>query len=69
MNNLFLFWQLTQDTFSLDGSCEMGEDVGSFAAAPVVNKMADRYVDEMAETSLTLQKSEKLNQFIAEFCR
>lgn len=60
------FWQLTQDTVSLNMACGMGEDIGSFAAAPAANKMDDRYVDEIVETSFTLRNSEKLNQRIYE---
>ena len=41
-------------------------DVGSFGAGAATNKMADKYVDEMIETSCTLRKSEKLNQRIYE---
>ena len=58
------FWKLTEDTFSINSACEMGEEVGSFGAGATSNKIADRYVDEMVETSFTLKKSEKLNQRI-----
>ena len=59
-------WQVIQDTFSINGACEMGEDLGSFAAGGAANKIADGYMDEMIETSFTLRKSEKLNQRIYE---
>ena len=44
----------------------MGEDLGSFGAWAAANKIADRYMDEMIETSVTLIKSEKLNERIYE---
>lgn len=59
-------WQVTQDTFSINGACEIGEDLGSFGAGAAANKIADGYMDEMVETSFTLRKSEKLNQRIYE---
>ena len=59
-------WQVTKDTFSINGSCEIGKNLGSFGAGAAANKMADRYMNEMAETSFTLTKSEKLNQRIYE---
>ena len=60
------FWQLSQDTFSINGACEMGGDVGSFGAGATANKIADRYMNEMFETEATLRKSEALNQRIFE---
>ncbi len=56
-------WQVSQDTFSINGA---GEDLGSFGAGAAANKIADEYMDEMIETSFTLKKSEKLNQRIYE---
>jgi hypothetical protein len=60
------FWQVIQDTFSINMSCEIGGDLGSFGTGAAANKIADRYMDEMVGTSLTLRKSEKLNQRIYE---
>ena len=55
---------VAQDTFSINGACEIGEDLGSFGAGATANKIADGYMDEMVETSVTLRKSEKLNERI-----
>jgi len=60
------FWQVFQDTFSINASCEIGEDVSSVGAGAAANKVADDYMDEMVQTSVTLRKSEKLNQRIYE---
>ena len=60
------FWKLTQDTFAINASCEMGEDLGSFGAGAAANKIAAGYMEEMVETRCTLRKSEKLNQRIYE---
>ena len=60
------FWQVIEDTATVNGACEMGDDLGSFGAGAAANKMADRYMDEMVETSFTLKKSEKLNERIYE---
>ena len=57
-------WKVTQDTFSINGACEIGDNLGSFGAGAAANKIADSYVDEMIETSFTLRKSEKLNERI-----
>lgn len=45
---------------------ETDQDVESFAAGAVINKIADGYLDKMVKTSFTLKKSEKLNQRIYE---
>lgn len=41
------FWQLTQDTVSINLSSEIGQDMGSFGAGAAANKIADRYMNEM----------------------
>jgi len=50
------FWQVIQDTVSINGACEMGENLGSFGAGAAANKIADDYMDEMVETSFTLRQ-------------
>ena len=60
------FWKLLEDTTSINLSCEAGQDIGSFGAGAAANKMADKYIEEMVETSLTLKASEKLNKRIYE---
>lgn len=58
------FWQLTQDTMTINFSCELGEDPGSFEAGAISNKMADKYMDEIIETYATLNSRELLNDDI-----
>ena len=58
------FWKVLEDTTSINLSCEAGQDMGSFGAGAAANKMADRYMEEMVETSFTLKASEKLNKRI-----
>lgn len=58
------FWKVFEDTTSINLSCEAGQDLGSFGAGAAANKMADKYMEEMVETSFTLKASEKLNQRI-----
>ena len=60
------FWQVVKDTTTINISCEMGEDVASFWAGAAANKVADKYMEEMVETSFTLKPSEKLNKRIYE---
>lgn len=58
------FWKVVEDTTTINLSCEAGQDVGSFGAGAAANKMADKYMEEMVDTSFTLKASEKLNQRI-----
>ena len=58
------FWELTEDTFKVNAACEIGENVGSFAAGGAANKIADGYMDKMVTTSATLNPSESLNERI-----
>ena len=58
------FWQLTEDTTTINLFCEFGQEAGSFGTGILANKIADRYMDEMVETSLTLNNQEKLNDRI-----
>ena len=51
------FWQVTQDTTIINFACELGKEAGSFGAGVRSNKIADNYMTEMVETSLTLRKS------------
>ena len=55
------FWQVVEDTAKINLACELGDDVGSFTAGAMSNQIADGYVDEMAETAVTLNKQEELN--------
>ena len=58
------FWQVTEDTSAINFACELGKEAGSFGAGVLSNKIADRYMNEMVETSLTLNGQEKLNDRI-----
>ena len=58
------FWKVVEDTFTVNGASELGGELGSFGAGAAANKMADKYMEEMVETSFTLKASEKLNQRI-----
>ena len=58
------FWQVTEDTTKINLSCELGKEPGSFGAGVLSNKIADGYMNEMVQTSLTLNKQEKLNDRI-----
>jgi len=55
------FWKFLEDTTKINLYCEAGQDIGSFGAGAAANKMADKYMEEMVETSFTLKASEKLN--------
>ena len=57
-------WTVIEDTFTVNGASELGGELGSFGAGAAANKMADKYMEEMVETSFTLKASEKLNQRI-----
>ena len=58
------FWQVTEDTVTINLCCELGKDAGSFGAGAMSNKIADRYMDEMIQTCTTLNNQEKLNDEI-----
>ena len=57
-------WKVIEDTFTVNAASELGGEVGSFGAGAAANKIADKYMEEMVETSFTLKASEKLNQRI-----
>lgn len=57
-------WKVVEDTITINLSCELGQGAGSFGAGVLSNKMAENYMNEMVETSLTLNTREKLNQKI-----
>lgn len=58
------FWKVTEDTARINLFCEIGREPGSFAAGAISNKIADNYMNEMVETSLTLNNQEELNDRI-----
>jgi len=60
------FWQVTEDTTPINFASELGKEYGSFAAGALSNKIADKYMEEMVETSLSLNDQEKLNAAIFE---
>ena len=55
------FWQLSEDTVTINAMCELGGTLGSFSAGTLSNKMADRYMNEMVETELSKNLNEELN--------
>ena len=55
------FWKLAEDTVTINGACEFGNEVGSFGAGAAANKIADLYMNEMVETEITKNLQEKLN--------
>ena len=55
------FWKVAEDTAKINGSCELGDYVGSFGAGAAANKIADSYMDEMVETEITKNLQEELN--------
>jgi hypothetical protein len=57
-------WQVAQDTTTINFSCELGKEVGSFGAGIASNKIADGYMNEMITTCATLTNQEQLNKQI-----
>lgn len=55
------FWQIIQDTTTINIASEFGGDVGSFGAGAASNKIADGYMAEMVITEATKNLQEKLN--------
>ena len=55
------FWQVAQDTATINIASEQGDVVGSFGAGAASNKIADGYMDEMVVTEVTKNEQEKLN--------
>jgi hypothetical protein len=45
------FWQVVEDTTTMNFACELGEEPGSFGAGVLSNQIADRYMNQMVETS------------------
>lgn len=58
------FWQVVEDITTINAMCEMGGNTRSFAAGAMSNKIADKYMNEMVETELTLNLNEELNMEI-----
>lgn len=57
----FRFWQLTEDTATINAASELAPDSGAFGAGGFANKKAGQYLDEIVETNLTITTQEKLN--------
>lgn len=57
-------WKLIEDTTTINFSAEIGRDLGAFGAGGASEKIADGYMDEMINTTLTMTKTEKLNDRI-----
>jgi hypothetical protein len=55
------FWQVAQDTATINIASEQGDVVGSFGAGAASNKIADGYMNEMVITEGTKNEQEKLN--------
>lgn len=55
------FWQVAEDTTSINMASELGGDVGSFAAGAASNKIAEGYMNEMIETAVSMNQQEELN--------
>lgn len=55
------FWKVAEDCIGINAACELGEDAGSFGAGCAANKIADKYMNEMVNTELTLDPYEQLN--------
>ena len=58
------FWQIAEYTSTINFLCELGKKPGSFGAGVLSNKIAEKYMNKMVETSLTLNGQEKLNDRI-----
>ena len=48
------FWKVAEDTTTINMSCELGGDIGSFASCTAANKIADCYVEEIVNTAVTI---------------
>lgn len=55
------FWQIVEDTVSINMASELGGEVGSFGAGAMSNKIADGYMNEMVETVVSINQQEELN--------
>lgn len=55
------FWQVAQDTTTINIAFEQGDIVESFVAGVVSNKIADDYMAEMIDTEVNENPQEKLN--------
>ena len=58
------FWQVLEDTVNVNMTAELGGDVAAFGAGAKANKIADYYMQQMLETEISLNSSEKLNEAI-----
>ena len=54
-------WTVAEDTTLINMSSELGGDAGSFAAGITSNKIAEKYIDEMYSTAVSINTQEKLN--------
>lgn len=55
------FWQVTEDTTSINMACELGGEVGSFGAGATSNKIAEGYMNEMIDSAVSMNRQEELN--------
>ena len=53
-------WKMLQDASTINAIAEFGHDPGSFRAGALANKMAEKYMDEIVDTALTLNEQEEL---------
>ena len=53
-------WKVLQDKSTINAIVELGHDPGSFIAGALANKMAEKYMNEMVDTALTLNEQEEL---------
>lgn len=57
-------WKVDEDTTAINVACEVGGDIGAFSAGAASNKVAADYMNEMYQTSTSLNDQEKLNMEI-----
>lgn len=58
------FWEVTQDTAIINNMCELGSELGAFAAGSLANDLADKYTFKAVMTSASLNDQEILNNRI-----
>ena len=56
-----IFWQVAEDTISINVASELGGDLGSFGAGAASNKIAENYMNEMFDTAVNINQQEELN--------
>lgn len=54
-------WEVLEDTVTINGMCELGSDLGSYAAGRLANDMAEKYTDKAITTLVTANDQERLN--------